>query len=186
MGHHEEKDVHGGINRAAPFVGAPAPQFKGSAYCASFGADGFKDISLEDYKGKWLVLFFYPAAFTGVCQSEIKAFSEESAKFSAEGAEIVGVSGDTQFALKAWVASGELGEVPFPLLSDVNHHTGSAYGVYHCPAGLNYRGLFIIDPEGVVKYAVVHDFSIGRSTDETLRVLQALQSGGACMVNWKK
>ena len=102
------------------------------------------------------------------------------------GAELVGASSDTQFTLKHWVGCGEIGKVPFPLLSDVNHYTGAAYGVYNCPSGLNYRGLFIINPEGVVKYVVIHDFPIGRSTDETLRVLAALQSGGACDVNWRK
>jgi peroxiredoxin (alkyl hydroperoxide reductase subunit C) len=186
MGHHEGSEHHAGISLAAPLIGAPAPAFKGAAYFNGFGGEGFKDISLEDYKGKWLVLFFYPAAFTGVCQSEIKAFSEEIASFSAEGAEIIAVSGDTQFALKAWAASGELGEVKFPLLADVNHYTGAAYRVYDCPSGLNYRGLFIINPEGVIMYAVQHHFAIGRSTGETLRVLQALKSGGACLVNWKK
>jgi peroxiredoxin 2/4 len=186
MGHHEGNDVHAGLNLAAPMIGAPAPAFKGTAYFKGFGGEGFKDISLEDYKGKWLVLFFYPAAFTGVCQSEVKAFSEELAGFTAEGAELVGVSGDSQFTLKAWVASGEPGDVKFPLLADVNHHTGAAYRVYDCPSGLNYRGLFIINPEGVIMYSVVHHFIIGRSTGETLRVLQALKSGGACVVNWKK
>lgn len=186
MGHHDDKDVHSGNSLVAPQIGAPAPDFKGTAYFAGFGGEGFKEICLADYKGKWLVLFFFPAAFTGVCQSEVTAFSQEFAKFAAEGAELVGVSGDTQFVLKTWVASGETGEVKFPLLSDANHYAGSAYRVYNCPAGLNYRGLFIIDPEGVIKYAVMHDFIIGRNTDETLRVLQALKSGGACMVNWKK
>jgi peroxiredoxin 2/4 len=184
MGQQEEKGALMNVSNA-PVVGSPAPHFKGTAYVAGLAGD-FKDVSLDDYKGKWLVLFFYPAAFTGVCQSEVAAFSKESAKFAAEGAELLGVSGDTQFALKAWAESGAVGEVKFPLLADANHWTGSAYRVYHCPAGLNYRGLFIIDPEGVVKYAVIHDFIIGRSTDETLRVLQALKSGGACEVNWKK
>jgi alkyl hydroperoxide reductase subunit AhpC len=185
MCQHESSEAHGG-KWAAPQVGAPAPAFSGTAYFKGFGGEGFKEISLDDYKGKWLVLFFFPAAFTGVCQSEVAAFSKESARFAAEGAELLGVSGDSQFALKQWAQSAELGEVQFPLLSDKNHYTGAAYRVYNCTAGLNYRGLFIINPEGVVKYAVVHDFGIGRSTDETLRVLQAVQSGGACNANWKK
>ena len=197
MTHHnarEERKAHEGPDElshdkmmlATTLVGRPAPAIKGQAYFSGFGGEGLKEISLDDYKGKWLVLFFFPAAFTGVCQSEVRAFSEDFAKFQAMGAELVGASADTQFTLRHWAKSGEVGDARFPLLSDTNHYAGAAYGVYSCPAGLNYRGLFIINPEGVVNYVVVHDFGIGRSTDETLRVLAALQSGVACDANWRK
>jgi alkyl hydroperoxide reductase subunit AhpC len=185
---HAGPDVpsHDEMMLATTLLNRPAPAFKGQAYFSGFSGEGFKEISLDDYKGKWLVLFFFPAAFTGVCQSEVRAFSEELAKFEAMGAELVGASADTQFTLRQWAKSGEVGEVRYPLLSDTNHYAGAAYGVYNCPSGLNLRGLFIINPEGVVKYMVVHDSGIGRSTDETLRVLAALQSGGACDANWRK
>jgi len=185
---HAGPDVlsHDEMTLATTLVGRQAPAFKGQAYFSGFSGEGFKEISLDDYKGRWLVLFFFSAAFTGLCGSEVKAFSEEFAKFEAAGAALVGASSDTQFTLRQWAKSGEVGEVPFPLLSDTNHYAGAAYGVYNCPAGLNYRGLFITNPEGVVKYMVVHDFGIGRSTDETLRVLAALQSGQACDANWRK
>ena len=186
MGHHDINEHHAGVSLAAPLIGAPAPEFKGTAYFKDYDGEGFKEISLDDYKGKWVILVFFPAAFTGVCASEVKAFSEEIASFAGEGAELVGISGDSQFALKAWAQSGEVGEVKFPLLSDLNHYAGAAYQVYNCPAGLNYRGLFIVNPGGVVMHAVLHHFAIGRNTSETLRVLQALKSGGVCMANWKK
>lgn len=170
----------------APLVGKPAPGFKGQACFKGYGIKGVHEVSLEDYKDKWLVLFFFAAAFSNVCASEVKAFSEDFAKFQAEGAEVLAVSGDTHFTLSRWMESGDLGEVPFPLMSDANHHTSAAYGIHDGSAGVDYRGLFIVNPKGVVKHMVVYDLGIGRSTGETLRVLQALKRGVACEANWHK
>ena len=167
-----------------PMVGKPAPDFTGTAYHKSFEGD-FRQVGLADYKGHWLVLFFYPAAFTGVCSSELVAFAKDFEQFAQAGAKLLAVSGDSQFVLKKLVESGEAGDPPFPLLSDLNHHIGMDYGVYLDELGLNLRGLFIIDPQGKLRYQVVHEPFVGRSTEETLRVLLALQSGGACPANWK-
>lgn len=175
-----------------PLVTGAAPDFSGVAYLKAWeggkhGADamGFKPVSLGSYKGKWLVFFFYPLDFTPVCMTETMAFSAAKAEFDKRGAEILGCSIDSQFAHKAWVASGQVGELSFPLLADLNHTIGMDYGVL-AEAGFSLRGLFIIDPEGKVQYNVVHSASIGRSVDETLRVLDAVQSGGACPANWHK
>ena len=170
-----------------PIVGSPAPSFKAQAYCKDCGCEGdFCEYSLDDFKGKWLVLFFHPLAFTGVCASEVIALSNALDEFKARGAEVLGCSVDSQFTLKAWVESGQVGQVKIPLLSDLAKQIGADFGVLDEDKGINLRGLFIIDPEGVVQYSVVHPPAIGRSVDETLRVLDALQSGGACPANWKK
>jgi alkyl hydroperoxide reductase subunit AhpC len=167
-----------------PMVGQQAPDFSGTAYSKAFEG-GFGEVSLSDYEGKWLVLFFFPAAFTGPCNSEVRAFGERHGEFQAIGAELLGVSGDTKFTLEKLVASGEVGEPPYPLLSDSNHHIGVDYRTYVDEAGVNFRGLFIIDPEGTLRYQVVHEPFVARSTDETLRVLKALQTGEICLVDWK-
>lgn len=186
MGHHEMDAVHSRIDFSAPLIGSPAPGFKSLAYFKGWGGEGVKEISLDDYKGKWLVMFFFTAAFTGICDSEVKAFSEEFEKFHAEGAEILGLSSDSVPVLKKLAESGEAGDVKYPLMTDSNHRAAVPYNVYDCETGLSYRGLYIINPEGKIMYVVQHFFAVGRSTDEALRVLQALKSGGACDVNWKK
>jgi len=174
-----------------PLVTNPAPDFSGVAYHKSWeggkdGADalGFKPVSLADYKGKYLVLFFYPLDFTFVCPTEIIAFSEAKAEFEKRGAEVLGCSIDSQFVHKAWVDSGQLGDLSFPLLADLDHTIGADYGVL-TDKGFSLRGLFIIDPEGKLQYAVVHNTDIGRSVEESIRVLDALKSGGLCPANWK-
>jgi len=172
-------------NKVALLVGKIAPEFEGPAWGKIYGGENLGHVGSPDFKGKWLVLFFYPAAFTGICGSEVAAFSQEYARFKALNAEPLGVSVDTQFSLKKWAESGEVGEVPFRLLADNTHKTGRAFGVYDKEIGLHFRGLFIIDPEGHLRYQVVQEPFIGRSTEETLRVLAALQSGEACPANWK-
>lgn len=170
--------------KPALLVGKPAPDFKGTCYCATCGGDGFCDVSLGDFKGKWLVLFFFPAAFSGICDREVAAFAKLQGEFDKLNCALLGVSGDTKFVLKKMVEEGEAAGTKYKLLADSNHWVGSAYGVYNCPAGVNFRGLFILDPEGNIRYQVVHEPIIGRSTVEVLRVLKALQSGGACEIDW--
>lgn len=148
----------------------------------------FGNVSLEDYKGKYLVLFFYPLDFTFVCPTEIKALSEAVSEFADLDTEILGVSTDSKFSHRAWIAATEeqkgLGGLQFPLASDYTKEVAKAYGVLN-DQGIAQRGLFIIDPEGIVQYQVVTPDSVGRSVDETLRVLQAIQAGGLCPANWK-
>jgi alkyl hydroperoxide reductase subunit AhpC len=174
---------------SAPLVGNPAPDFMATAYQKDWESGdnpmGTKQISLEDYKGKWLVFFFHPLAFTPPCESELSAFNEMKGEFGKRGAEILGCSIDSHFTQKAWVDSGNMGNIAYPLLSDLDHTIGLDYGVL-TEKGFSLRGLFIIDPEGVIQYSVIHNTGIGRSTEETLRVLDAIQSGGVCPANWKK
>ncbi|QQR81461.1 MAG: peroxiredoxin [Deltaproteobacteria bacterium] len=170
-------------------VGQKAPDFKATA---ALGNDEFKPLSLADYKGKWLVLFFYPLDFTFVCPTEINAFSDEIEKFKGIGAEILGVSVDSQFSHNAWMKvarkEGGIEGLKYPLLADVSKTIAQDYGVL-LPAGIALRGLFVIDPEGVLQYQTVNFLNFGRSTEETLRVVQAIQmvkqSGEVCPANWK-
>jgi alkyl hydroperoxide reductase subunit AhpC len=145
--------------------------------------DKFSTYKLADYKGKWLVMFFYPLDFTFICPTEITGFSKKRDEFGKLNAEIVGVSTDSVHSHKAWLK--ELGELRYPLLSDMTHAYSRAYGVLLEDEGIAIRGTFIIDPDGIVRYALYHDNGVGRSVDETLRVLTALQTGELCPVEWK-
>lgn len=149
----------------------------------------FGKVSLSDYKGKWLVLFFYPLDFTFVCPTEITALSDAKDIFDDLDTEILGVSTDSKFSHRAWINTPRdengLGELNFPLASDITKSVSRDYGVLIEEEGIALRGLFIIDPEGELKYQVVNHNDVGRSVDETVRVLQALQSGGLCPANWK-
>lgn len=165
------------------FVGMKAPHFN-MATVKGDGSD-FGRVSLDDYKGKWLVLFFYPLDFTFVCPTEITAYSKHYDKFKELGAEVLGVSVDSEHSHKAWINSS-LGKLNFPLASDMTKSVSRDYGVLVEEAGIALRGLFIIDPEGNVKYSVVHDLNVGRSVDETVRVLKALQTGGLCPIDWNE
>ncbi|MBT1071334.1 peroxiredoxin [Pelotalea chapellei] len=162
-------------------IGSPAPQF---ALDGVIGLE-FKKISLTDYRGKWLVLFFYPGDFTFVCPTEIKGFNAGLGEFSKLSAEVVAVSVDSKFSHLAWLKGGTLGKVGYPLLSDFSKQTARAYGVLDEASGAARRGLFIIDPAGVVQYQVIHNDKVGRSVEETLRVLEALQTDELCPLNWK-
>ena len=168
-------------------VGQPAPEFRMASTKNLEKLD--QDISLSDYFGKWLVLFFYPLDFTFVCPTEIVAFSDAAEKFRAVGADVLGVSVDSKFVHRAWIKTprdqGGLGELNFPLASDLTKDVSRRYGVLKEDAGISLRGLFIIDPKGTLQYAVIHNLDVGRSVDETLRVLQAFQTGGLCPANWK-
>jgi peroxiredoxin 2/4 len=159
-------------------VGQEAPGF---ALEGVLGKD-FVDVKLSDYKGKWVVLFFYPLDFTFICPTEITGFAKRRAEFEALGAQVLGASVDSKWSHLAWVER-DLGDLGYPLLSDFKRETSEEYGVL-LPQGMALRGTFIIDPDGVLKYAAVHDNNVGRNTDETLRVLQALQTGEKCPVDW--
>ncbi|CAN7980932.1 unnamed protein product [Ixodes pacificus] len=172
-----------------PEVLKPAPAFKGKAV-----VDGqFKDISLADYKGKYLVLFFYPLDFTFVCPTEIIAFSDRADEFRKINTELVAVSVDSHFSHLAWTNTprkqGGLGKMNIPLLSDFNKQIARDYGVLLEDAGLALRGLFIIDPKGVVRQITVNDLPVGRSVDETLRLVKAFQfvekHGEVCPAGWQ-
>ncbi len=162
-------------------VGRHAPDFTMNA-CKGDGS-GFTQVSLDNYEGKWLVMFFYPLDFTFVCPTEITSYSKRVDEFNKEGAEVLAVSVDSEHSHRAWINSS-LGKVNFPIASDMTKKVSSDFGVLLEDEGVALRGLFIIDPEGIVRYSVIHDNNIGRSVDETLRVLKALKTGGLCPADW--
>ena len=164
-------------------IGSQAPEFDLESY-----EDGaFKRVKLSDYKNKWLILFFYPADFTFVCPTELEGFAEAYEKFKEKQTEIIAASTDSVHVHKAWAEHDKrIGKVKFPIIADRKGELSKLYGVYNEESGNAHRGLFIINPEGIIKYMVITDDSVGRSTDETYRVLTALQSGGLCGVNLKE
>lgn len=163
-------------------VGKQAPDFALNAVTGD--GQEFTRVNLDDYKGKWLVLFFYPLDFTFVCPTEITGYSKRIEEFKSLDAEVLGVSVDSEHSHKAWI-NGDLGQLNFPLASDMTKKVSEDYGILVEEAGIALRGLFIINPEGVLQYSVVHDLNVGRSVDETLRVLKALQTGGLCPLDWE-
>mgnify|MGYP003572286674 FL=1 len=171
-------------------VAQPAPDFKAQAVMP----DGsFQEVSLSDYKGKYVLLFFYPLDFTFVCPTEIIAFSERAGEFEELGVQVLGASIDSHFTHLAWRntprAEGGLGDIKYPLLADLNKEIGSAYDVL-LPGGICLRGLFLIDKKGIVRHQVVNDLPLGRSVDEALRTVKALQfveeHGEVCPANWQE
>lgn len=174
----------------AAFVTQPAPDFKATAL-----VDGQfqSDFSLSQFKGKKVVLFFYPLDFTFVCPTEILAFSDAKAEFDARNAVLVGCSVDSHFSHFAWAGTprkeGGIQGVTFPLVSDLDKSIAQSYGVL-LPAGIALRGLFLIDEQGVVRHITVNDLPLGRNVEEVLRLLDALdfhtEHGEVCPANWRK
>ncbi len=169
-------------------VTKPAPDFAAQAVMP----DGtFAELKLSSYRGKYVILFFYPLDFTFVCPSEIIAFDKALAKFKAKNCEVIGASVDSQYTHWAWRNTprdaGGIGPVQYPLVADLNKTIARDYGVL-LDAGVALRGLFLIDKAGVVRHAVINDLPLGRSVDEALRVLEALQfteeHGEVCPANW--
>ena len=156
-------------------VGQAAPDFTATAVVDQ----EFKDIKLSGYRGKYVVLFFYPLDFTFVCPTEITAFSDRHAEFTALNTEILGVSVDSQFSHLAWIQtdrkSGGIGDINYPLVADLKKEISTAYNVLDPDAGIALRGLFVIDQDGVIQHSTINNLGFGRSVDETLRVLQAIQ-----------
>lgn len=171
-------------------VGQLAPDFEATAVVDQ----EFQTIKLSNYRGKYVVLFFYPLDFTFVCPTEITAFSDRYAEFSALNTEILGVSVDSQFSHLAWIQTsrkeGGLGDLAYPLVADLKKEISTAYNVLDPAEGIALRGLFIIDKDGVVQHATINNLGFGRSVDETLRVLQAIQyvqshPDEVCPANWQ-
>ena len=171
-------------------VQKPAPEFKAQAVMA----DGsFEEVSLADFKGKYVVLFFYPLDFTFVCPTEIIAFSDRVKAFEARNVQVLGVSVDSHFSHFAWRntprTEGGIGAIEYPLVADLNKKISQDYGVL-LDGGVALRGLYLIDKEGVVRHQVINDLPLGRSVDEALRMVDALQffeeKGEVCPANWTK
>jgi len=170
-------------------IGQLAPDFSAEAVVNQ----EFKTIQLSDWRGKYVVLFFYPLDFTFVCPTEITAFSDRTAEFKALNTEILGISVDSVFAHLAWIQTerknGGVGDINYPLVADIKKEISAAYNVLDPEAGVSLRGLFIIDKDGIVQHATINNLAFGRSVDETLRVLQAIQHvqshpNEVCPVDW--
>ncbi|HPM24691.1 MAG TPA: peroxiredoxin [Phycisphaerae bacterium] len=170
-------------------VGQPAPDFTAQAVVNG----QFEPISLSSYRGKNVVLFFWPLDFTFVCPTEIVAFQEALPKFTERNTVVLGVSVDSQYTHLAWQntprATGGLGRVDFPMISDLTHEISENYGVLLENAGVALRGLFLIDKAGNVRHMLINDLPLGRSVDEALRMVDALthfeKHGEVCPANWK-
>lgn len=167
-----------------------APEFKAQ----SVMPDGtFREVSLSSYQGKYVLLFFWPLDFTFVCPTEIIAFSDRNSDFESLGVQILGVSTDSHYSHLAWRNTprdqGGIGDVSYPLVADMNKQIARDYDVL-LDSGVALRGLFLIDKEGVVRHQVVNDLPLGRSVDEALRMVRALQhfekNGEVCPANWQE
>ena len=169
------------VSKPAPDCGAQAVMPDGS----------FEQLELSSYKGKYVVLFFYPLDFTFVCPTEIIAFSEKNAEFEKRNTQVLGVSIDSHFSHLAWRNTdrkvGGLGEIKYPLVADLNKQISKDYDVL-ADMGIVFRGLFLIDREGVVQHQLINNLPLGRNVDEALRMVDALQyhekNGEVCPANW--
>jgi len=171
-------------------VGKQAPDFKATAVV---GGD-FKEVTLSEYRGKNVLLFFYPLDFTFVCPTEMHAFQDKLADFKKSNTEVIAVSVDSQFSHLAWLntpkADGGIEGVKYPIVSDINKTISRDYDVLVGGAGVAYRGAFLIDKEGLVRHQTVNDLPLGRNVDEFLRLVDALsfheEHGEVCPANWTK
>jgi len=170
-------------------VQRPAPGFS----CQAMSNGELLELSLADFRGRWLVLFFYPLDFTFVCPTELIAFGDRAAEFRALGAEVIAASVDSAYAHLAWWQlprdKGGIEGIEIPIIADLTKQVARDYGVLLEGEGVALRGLFVIDPEGIVRHVTINDLPIGRSVDETLRVLQAAQfaaeHGEVCPADWQ-
>jgi alkyl hydroperoxide reductase subunit AhpC len=167
-------------------VGDRFPAFSLNSVVSIEPKSEFKTLTQESYPGKWLVVFFWPMDFTFVCPTEIAEFGKKNADFKERDAQVLGGSTDTHFVHLAWRNSHpDLKNLPFPMLADTKRELSTALGILH-KDGIDLRATFIVDPEGVIRFASVNDLSVGRNVDEVIRVLDALQTDELCPCNWKK
>jgi len=171
-------------------IGKPAPVFTApAAFPGEAASNPVRTVSLADYRDRWLLFLWYPNDFTFVCPTEILAFSDRLDEFDDGETDILAASVDSVYSHRAWARTPReengIEGVRFPILSDATHRIARDWGVLLEDEGVTLRGLFIVDPDGVVQYAALHNLNVGRSVDETLRVLAAIQSGGLCGSDWK-
>jgi lipoyl-dependent peroxiredoxin subunit C len=169
-------------------VGRPVPDFEVQAYDRT--RDGqdeqFRPVRLSDYRGKWVCLFFYPLDFTFVCPTEIVAFNKALGDFHDRDTVVLTASTDSVYSHKGWCdAHNELKNLKYPMLADTSHQLSRAFGVLDEEQGIAYRGIYLIDPQGIVRWMAVHDLGVGRNVEEVIRVLDALQTDKLCPCNWK-
>lgn len=168
-------------------VGDRIPQFDLQAVVALEQDKAFTRITDKTNSGKWKVIFFWPKDFTFVCPTEIAAFGKVNGEFNDRDAVVYGVSTDSEFVHLAWRRSHEdLRDLPFPMLADIKRELSAAFGILDRQEGVALRATFIVDPEGVIRFASVHDLNVGRNVEEVLRTLDALQTDELCPCNWQK
>ena len=168
-------------------VGEQFPDFSVPATVSLEKGQEFKTITNEDYAGNWKIYFFWPKDFTFVCPTEIAAFGKLEKEFQARDAQLLGVSIDSEYVHLAWRREKEeLRALPFPMLADIKRELAGALGILDPEAGVAQRATFIVDPQGVIRFVYVTDLNVGRSPEEVLRVLDALQTDELCPCNWQK
>ena len=168
-------------------VGQKLPAFSLKSTVSSDLKNAFKDISNEDFKGKWLVLFAWPKDFTFVCPTEIAEFGKLNKEFTDRDAQVLGMSTDSEFVHLTWRQNkDELGALPFPMLADVKREFSQALGIIDPAEGVCQRATYVVDPDGIIRFVMVTDLSVGRNVKEVLRVLDALQTDELCPCNWQK
>jgi len=168
-------------------VGQKFPEFNLKATVSSDIKTAFKDVSNISYKGKWLVVFFWPKDFTFVCPTEIAEFGKLNKDFADREAQVLGASTDSEFVHLAWRQhKEELAHLPFPMLADIKRELTTSLGILDPQEGVAQRATYIVDPEGVIRFAMITDLSVGRNVKEVLRVLDALQTDELCPCNWQK
>ena len=168
-------------------VGQKFPEFSVTSVVSTDPKKAFAPFSNKDVAGKWLVIFFWPKDFTFVCPTEIAAFGKMKKDFADRDAVLVGASIDSEFVHLAWRQHHEdLKSLPIPMLADGKRELSSALGILDPVAGVSQRAVYIVDDQGVIRFVMVTDLSVGRNTQEVLRVLDALQTDELCPCNWKK
>ena len=168
-------------------IGKQFPRFELKGTVSSDLNRAFQTFNNDSFAGKWQVVFFWPKDFTFVCPTEIAAFGKLDKEFKARDAQILGVSIDSEFVHLAWrQAKEELKNLPFPMLADIKRELAGSLGILDPVEGVAQRATFIVDPQGVIRFVYVTDLNVGRSPEEVLRVLDALQTDELCPCNWQK
>jgi peroxiredoxin (alkyl hydroperoxide reductase subunit C) len=168
-------------------IGQRFPEFSLTGVVSNDVSNAFQPFTGQSFPGKWLVVFFWPKDFTFVCPTEIAAFGQLDKAFQERDAQVLGASIDSEFVHLAWrTAKQELRDLPFPMLSDIKRELSMRLGILDAEAGVAQRATFIVDPQGVIRFVYVTDLNVGRSPEEVLRVLDALQTDELCPCNWKQ
>jgi len=168
-------------------IGQRFPEFSLTGVVSSDMEKAFQSFTHDSFPGKWKVVFFWPKDFTFVCPTEIAAFGKLDKEFKARDAQLLGASIDSEFVHLAWrTTKDELKNLPFPMLSDLKRELTTRLGILDPQAGVAQRATYIVDPQGVIRFVYITDLNVGRSPEEVLRVLDALQTDELCPCNWKK
>ena len=168
-------------------IGDRFPDFQLQAVVSLDAGKEFQLVTNQTYRGKWRVFFFWPMDFTFVCPTEIAGFGKRNAEFQERDAQILGASTDTHFVHLAWRQHHpDLKTLPYPMLADTRRELSTELGILHKQEGVPLRATYIVDPDGIIRWASVNDLKVGRNVDEVLRVLDALQTDELCPCNWKK